>query len=253
MEPTTTDPTPDAGAAEAAQPESVEQQAAATEPAEQPTTTEDAQAETPADEGDAGDDNLAWLQKKGIDPTDPEAVAKVAKMYRDAEKAMHDSTKKASELERALSGGEQSTPTSQLDIPQEWLEHPVLGQIVERLGELEAGQTQVSTVQAVNSFFTSNPEAKQFEKQMASIVTDNPAIGQLVKSGYLSYDQLLAMAKGSDSGRDDKLRTEGGREALQTVADKQQGRSLVGSATKSEFSKDTKRDDDFLSGFNKPF
>lgn len=223
-EPITTDAPVETGAVEAAQPVEPEQQTAAVEPTE---------PQTEPVAGPSPDDNLEWLKNKGVDPTDPEAVAKVAKMYRDAEKAMHQSTTKASELEQKLVGDVQTQPIDAAN-----------PDLVQQLaGEIQA----LKTAQNVNSFFASNPEAKALESKMTEMVTERPELGELVKSGYLSLNDLHAMAKASTPGLDDQLKAEGGREALQTVAAKQQAKAVHGAATSSELTPNTP-EDAFLTG-----
>jgi hypothetical protein len=107
---------------------------------------------------------------------------------------------------------------------------------------LNAKVQALEMAQNVNTFWATNPDAKAYEPKMAEIVTENPTIGALVKSGYLSVQDLYAMAKGADTSRDATLKTEGGREALQKVADKQQGRAVQGQATSSAFGDESKKD-----------
>lgn len=165
------------------------------------------------------DDNLAWLQQnKGIDPTTPEGAAQLAKMYREAEKRMHDSTAEKAKLQTAL---EQPTDVQ----TDEFVTDPTAAL---------AAQVQALTLKStVQDFWSSNPDAKQYEAKMTEIVTTNPNIGELVKNQYLSLDQLYAMAKGSDPSRETALKQEGGKEALKTVADRQQAKAITGSATSS--------------------
>lgn len=241
MDPTTTtdDPImPIEDGAEPAQPTSEDQSTAANEPQPTTTPTDAPDAEPPAESTDSQDDNLEWLQKKGIDPTSPEAISKVAEMYRNAEKAMHESTSKASELEKTLSGGlqeqiDQAKTDGNLDVVQ----------------ELAAEIQNLKLQQNVNSFFNSQPEAKELEAKMTEIVNERPEIGNLVKSGYLSLGDLYNLAKASDPSREQQLKADGGREALQKVADKQQGRSVPGVATTSATADDN-TSDPFLKAFS---
>lgn len=193
---------------------------------------------------DGGDDNLSWLTKKGIDPSEPEAMAKVAKMYRDAEKQMHASTAKASELQKALGGDQVPPATAALDIPEEILNHPVMGKLVEEVQQLRAGQTNLNMTTRVNDFFSNNPEAKALESDMAKIVTDNPVIGELVKGGHMAVDALYDMARGRNM---DAIKKQGGKEALEQLADKQQAKAPRGRATTKAVNT---ADDPFLAGFS---
>ena len=244
MEQTTTEKLEDvAGAVENdAQPAQQEQPSAVEEPTSPSQTNEPENAEAPTE------DNLAWLEKKGIDPGSPEALAKVAEMYRNAEKAMHQSTTKASELEKALTSGETVQPDYS-GIPTEVLEHPFVQTLVDRLDRVEQTTSTLTLEQQVGSFFATNPDAKALEAKMAEIVTTRPEIGQLVRNGYLNLKDVYSMAA-AESGSIEDAKAEGGREALQQVASKQQARAVVGSATNSGVSP-ANPEDDFLKGFNR--
>lgn len=242
MEETTTDKLEQSPGAQEAQPEQPEQPSAVEQPASQEQNNEPTEEQAPQE------DNLSWLEKKGIDPTSPEALAKVAEMYRNAEKAMHQSTTKASELEKALTTGEAIQPDYS-GIPTEVLEHPFVQTLVDRLDRVEQTTSTLTLEQQIGSFFATNPEAKALEAKMASIVTDRPEIGQLVRSGYLNLKDVYSMAA-TESGAIETAKAEGGREALQQVASKQQARAVVGTATSPEVSPATS-DDDFLKGFNR--
>lgn len=229
----------DLGDVETSQPSTVVEptDAAATSP--EPTTTETTTTEPEA--APATDDNSEWLKNKGIDPTSPEAVAKLAEMARNAEKRMHEATQP--KLNEAL--------TNPVD---ESLSNPLIEQ-PDVVSELTGRLAAIETERNVERFFAANGNTEQaaerraLEPQMAQIVTDNPAINQMVKAGYMSYDQLFALAKGSDPTYGSKLKQDGGREALQTVATKQQGRAVQGVATTSAVSGDS-QPDAFLDGFN---
>jgi hypothetical protein len=212
-ESTTTNEPVDTGVQET-QPADTDTQAAENQPAE-PTTTDDSQeAATPVD------DNLAWLQNKGIDPQSPEALAKVAEMYRNAEKLMHESTAKKTELQAELQPSQeemdqyQDDPTAQLNARLQAI-------------EMERG---------VERFFNSNPDAKQYEDKMVEMVNTDPKLKILVNNGYLNVENLYQMAKGADSSREQALKSDGGREALQKVADKQQARAVTPAASSSQMS-----------------
>jgi hypothetical protein len=213
-ESTTTNEPTDTGVQET-QPAEVDTQAAENQPAE-PTESTDSQEAVPVT-----DDNLAWLQNKGIDPQSPEALGKVAEMYRNAEKAMHASTQEKAQLQTALEQPAENPGTDYQDDPVSAL----------------TAQVQALTMKStVNDFFNANPEAKQYEADMASIVNNDPTMAALVKGGYFPIDKLYQLARGADPNREATLKSEGGREALQKVADKQQAKAVPGNATSSAMS-----------------
>lgn len=204
----------------------------------EPTTTE--ATETP--EAPAADDNAEWLQNKGIDPTDPNAIAKMAEMVRNAEKRMHEATAKQSKLNEALA--QPIAPQDQLIESTD----PVVSTLQARIDAIELERN-------VTNFFNGDgnaelaAERKALEPSMTQVIVDNPAIGQMVKNGLMTYDQLAALAKGSDPAYGTKLKQDGGREALEQVATRQQARAVSGVATTSAVSGDTPSDP-FLDGFN---
>lgn len=201
----------------------------------EPTTTEP--TETPeATDTPIADENVQWLQNKGIDPSDPDAVAKLAQMARNAEKAMHEA--KQPKLNDALTEQPSDIPSddAQPVVTDPRIDAIILERNVEKFFSA-GGDAELAT------------ERKALEPAMTQIVTENPAIGQMVKGGYMTYEQLAALAKGSDPGYGAKLKQDGGREALETVANRQQGRAVSGVATTSAVSGDTPSDP-FLDGFN---
>lgn len=218
------------GAADtAAQPDTTDDMGAANEPTE-PTNTAEAEESAEATEEPSTDENLEWLKNKGIDPTSPEAITELAKMARNAEKKMHESTAKASELQKELSSPQQAANDNPNDA-------------------LAAEVQSLKMAYAVKDFFDGNPDAKALEQKMASMVTDRPEIGQLVRAGYLSVSDLYHLAKGGDPALEAEAKTQGGKEALEQLAKKQQAKALTGSATTSELS-DTTKEDPFLKAFD---
>lgn len=214
-ESTTTPAADDTGVEASTQPvETSEPQAAENQPAE-PTTTDSQEAATPVD------DNLKWLQEnKGIDPSSPEALAKLADMYRNAETQLR-STRNDAKLQDAL---------TQPDQPAEDFG------TVDPNAQLAAEVQALKTERAVERFFTQNPDAKAYEATMAEMVVNDPNLNYLVNNNVLSVSQLYQMAKGADQSREAQIKSEGGREALQKVADKQQAKAVPGSATSSQMS-----------------
>lgn len=162
-------------------------------PAQEEDSSEtDAQAPAETSEASA-DDVEEWAKKKGLPLEDPK---KLAAMYRDAEKKMHQATEKARELETAATS-----------------------QTLDYTGDpnIDALNQQVNTLLIQNSvrdFFQANPEAREYESKMAEIVTQRPHL-----KGDL--DALYALAK-TDPNRESELKNAGGREALTNLAQKQQ-------------------------------
>lgn len=187
--------------AEDAQPEAVVETAVET------TETSEVQEPTEAtgDEPSQEDELESWAANKGLQ-LDSDNARKIAQMARNAERAMHEKAKKASELEKNLTSG----------IDEEAEE---LG-----LGDDERVMVRKLTVkQTVRDFFDENPNAKEYEKQM---------IETLAKKPYLANDleALYAVAKVSDTGREETLKTEGAKKALTELAQKQRAVAPTGAA-----------------------
>ena len=210
---------------------------ATTEPAETgvdtAVTTEDPQLPTTNQDEPSEDDNLSWVKTKGVDPSDPEAVSKLAEMYRNAEKAMHESNAKASELQKSLTNVPE-TPQG-VTVPEELENIPFIKELAEEVNALKESNSKIAVANSVSQYFESNPDAKQYEAKMTEIVSTRPEIGQAVKLGVLSFDDLYAMALSSKDVIADAKQA-GGKEALETVRQKQQARSVQGQATTSALS-----------------
>ena len=155
-------------------------------------STEETQESPQQEESQAdGDDVQAWAEKKGLPLDDP---IKLAKMYRDAEKRMHEAT---------------------TQVPKTPVEPP---QLMEPSGDanydalIERQNVQEQRVY-VRDWFDANPDMKEHRDDLARIASERPWLTNLddVRAHYLaSPDKLKSM------------KTEGGREALTNLAQKQQ-------------------------------
>lgn len=163
--------------------------------------------EAPAEESTEAqaDDVEEWAKKKGLPLDDP---VKLAKMYRDAEKRMHDATERQRELETA----------SVAQVPLDYTGDPSYDSLAQNVNTLLVQNK-------VRDFFSDNPEARQFESKMAEIVTQRPHLQN-------DLDALYALAR-SDPSREAELKQAGGREALTNLAQKQQNVPPAAGATNS--------------------
>lgn len=198
QEQTTTEPVvQEAEGVQETQPE-VEQ----TETAES-NVTEDSSPTEPSE----SDDLSKWAESKGINLEDPESVQKLAKSYREAEKKLHETTQTKSELEKQLvpsDGVPQYTADGNLDV----------------YSEVQNVKTQLN----LQNFYMENPEARSYDEKMAQIAIEKPELGLYAKNSG-DFSVLLAMAKQGDERR------EGGREALERLADKQRAAVASPAAT----------------------
>jgi len=190
----------------------------AQESAEAESTPENNSQETNTNQEPASVDNSAveWLKKKGVDPTSPEAIEKVADMARNAEKAMHEKAQKASELEKTVQISAEEVPmdATPADIDSA------------RVRNIELKQQLIDWRQ-------SNPDKRDYEAQMTEVLNEDPNIKALVREGYISIDKLFAMTKGMDSGREETVKSQAKKETLQELAQKQQAAVPAGNAVAS--------------------
>lgn len=171
-------------------------------------------------------DNLEWLKSKGIDPSSQEAVEAIAEKWRNAEREMHNKlqSKPKDKLEETVSGDTQQQIAD-----------------AEASGQYDAGQIALARVQAmelaqsVNSFWATNPDAKQHEAEMVSLINERPEVGNAVRSGVLSIGDLYAMVRGSGQSLQ-QAQAQGGQQALQQLANKQTATAVQGAATTSAMS-----------------
>jgi hypothetical protein len=184
-----------------------------TEPVEAVTTSEEPTQEAPQEEepeAEVSDNStVEWLKKKGIDPSSPEAIEKVADMARNAEKAMHSKAQKASELEKAIDSG----------ILQEAADTGFDSDDKLKLVRME-------TRMNVRDFFDGNPDAKQFETAMIQELTNKPHLAGDLESLYAN-----AVVKSGKS-----LKSQGKREALESLAHTQTAAVPKGNAVTGAFS-----------------
>lgn len=169
--------------------EPVTSQSESAEAAPEPEKESEAQATA-----EPTDDVESWAKEKGLPLDDP---VKLAKMYRDAEKKMHEATSKARELETATVA----------QAPLEYTGNP----------DVDSLTAQVNTLlikNNVNDFFSNNPQAREYESKMAEIVTQRPHLQN-------DLDALYALAR-TDPSREAQIKQDGGREALTNLAQKQQ-------------------------------
>lgn len=81
-----------------------------------------------------------------------------------------------------------------------------------------------------SAWIRNNPEKARYEGAMGKILVDDPNKRLMLADGYLNYDDLYAMAKGStdDSAT---VKSQGAQDALRSLAAKQQAAAPAGNAT----------------------
>lgn len=191
------------------EPEENEEEATAVESTDEPEEQTAKETSEPSDE----DEQLQkFAEAKGLE-LDSDNAKKAAKMAMNAEKLMHNKANKASELERTMSGMSDESAEQQAQ---------ATGQNPEVLKRLQRMEVKDS----IRDFWEANPEARQYESEMAKLAVDSGLYGSpeaILKASY-------AMARSGDT---DALKSQGKKEALQSLAHKQQAAVPRGDAVTS--------------------
>jgi len=210
--------------------------------AESEVSTESKQEETQT--GDAIDEFLA---KKGVDPSDPQAVRKIAEMYQNVEKGFYQKSQEKAKLERELANAQpaQSTPDMQA------------------LSEVRALKTQMDVEKwKQDKKLTPETEQKMMDWFSQPIVNNgkqvldangNPIVrGYLFTNGLISLDDVYNFVGGNvNTELEDKkqnLTEELRNEVRKEMSARQAAKSTKqGSTDSMQFDKPAE-EDPFLSG-----
>lgn len=117
---------------------------------------------------------------------------------------------KASEMEKTMT---EMSDESAEQVAQSTGQDP---EVLKRIQRMEVKQS-------INDFWSNNPDARQYEQQMAKIATESGLFGTpeaILKASY-------AIARSSDT---DSIKSQGKREALESLAHKQQAAVPSGNA-----------------------
>lgn len=189
---------------------------------------------TEEDSSSSQDDGLAKFAKsQGFDPDNlTEGESKALKLAHENQKAARTSMqKKSEELNKAVDSV--NTPTTE--------ELDELDPTDARMASLEAKHARLEQKQRADDFYTQNPEARDFDKEMAEIVTEEINKYSDKEQGRMAgrflardLDRLLVLAKarkGNNSA--DAAREEGARQERENLRKKQEGSADTASATQS--------------------
>lgn len=220
------------------------EQSASQEQATESTEVSDSTKETETQTGDAIDEFLA---KKGIDPSKPEDVRKLADMYQNAEKGFYQKSQEKAKLERELANAQpaQSTPDMQA------------------LSEVRALKTE----RAVEKWkqeknLTPETEQKMMDWFAQPIIKDgqpvldangNPIIkGYLYANGLISLDDVYNFVGGNVPQSEEKrqaITEELRNEVKKEMSARQAAKSTnQGSTDSMQFGNPDEKSDPFLDG-----
>lgn len=191
--------------------EALPEQTEKTEAVEQTTETQE-QPESGAEKAlpDNDEQLKKFAQSHGLELDSPSAI-KAAKMAMDNQAEFQRNRQKATELEKTMS-------TMSDESAQQVAE--ATGQDPEVLKRLQRMEVKDS----IRDFWDQNPEARKYEKEMAKIATESGLYGSadaILKAAY-------AIAVANNQGA---VKSQGKREALESLAHKQQAAVPTGSAT----------------------
>ena len=223
---------------------------------EQPTSQEEAteskEDSTNANEPKTGDEIEEFLAKKGIKLDDPDALRKVADMYRNVEKDYGKKSQEKAKLERQLE------ELNALSIPAVPSVDPM-----ERIQALEQQLNADRQLAAAKEWKAAKNLSPEVEEKMVDFLkqplvsngvpqTDNngnPLTKYfLVQAGALSLDDVFN-AVGGDSLKADAIKEELKTAVANEIAAKQNAKSPTALATDStQFAQPKEAEDDFVAG-----
>lgn len=244
----------DASDVEAVANDSTEEQAenndgSAVEVTNEQTDSQEEDIEEPAvtetQTGDAIDDFLA---KKGIDRNDPDALRKVADMYRNSEKGFYSKSQEAAQLQRQLAQQRVPQPQAQTDAGQQ------------ALNEMRSMRIEMDTKEWKSKHNLSPEDEQKMVEYVSSPLTDrqgnvvyDPVTGMpltkglLVNNGAMSLDDVYRLA-GCGVQKVDNLKENLRKEVEKEMAARQAAKRPSAKATDSTQFGKAQEDDPFLSG-----
>lgn len=222
---------------------------------EQPTSenqaTDSKADSTNANESQTGDEILEFLAKKGVKADDPDALRKVAEMYRNVEKDYGKKSQEKAQLERQLeklNAQQMPTPSADPLARVQALERQMAAdRQLAAVKEWKAAKNLSPEVEAKMVDFLSQPLEANGVKQTDNY--GNPLTKMfLVQAGALSYDDVFR-AVGGDSFKADAIKQELKTAVANEIAAKQNAKSPSSLATNStQFAQPKTADDEFVEG-----
>lgn len=224
------------------------------QPTSQDKTTESAEDSTEnANESQTGDEIEEFLAKKGVKLSDPDALRKVAEMYRNVEKDYGKKSQEKAQLERQIEqlNAEASAKAAYETDP------------IARIQNLENQLAADRQLQATKEWKAAKNLTPEVEEKMVNFLkeplvsngipqTDNQGNPLskyfLVQTGALSLDDVYR-AVGGDSLKADAIKEELKTAVANEIAAKQTAKSPASLSTNStQFAKPKTAEDEFLEG-----
>ena len=211
---------------------------------EQTDSKSEATEEPAAPTAKTGDAIDEFLAKKGINPSDPDAVRKIADMYRNSEKGFYNKAQEAAQLSRQL---------AQARVPE-------LRPDQEALSEVRSMRTEMEVEKWKNEHnLTPEDEAKMIEFIQTPLYDSrgqmqvNPATGEpltkglLVLNGAITLDDVYKLS-GAGKVEVENLKQNLRNEVLKEMEARQAAKRPAANATDSTQFGKAEQDDPFMSG-----
>lgn len=211
---------------------------------EQTDSQEEANEEPAVTDTQTGDAIDEFLAKKGIDRNDPDALRKVADMYRNSEKGFYSKSQEAAQLQRQLA--QQRVPQVQPD--------------QQALNEVRSMRIEMDTKEWKAQHNLSPEDEQKMVEYVSAPLTDrqgnviyDPVTGVpltkglLVNNGAMSLDDVYRLA-GCGVQKVDNLKQNLRQEVEKEMAARQAAKRPSAKATDSTQFGKAQEDDPFLSG-----
>lgn len=211
---------------------------------EQTDSQEEAIEEPAVTDTQTGDAIDEFLAKKGIDRNDPDALRKVADMYRNSEKGFYSKSQEAAQLQRQLA--QQQVSQSQPD--QQALNEVRSMRIEMDTKEWKAQHNLSAEDEQKMVEYVSAPLTDRQGNVIYDLVTGVPLTkGLLVNNGAMSLDDVYRLA-GCGVQKVDNLKQNLRQEVEKEMAARQAAKRPSAKATDSTQFGKAQEDDPFLSG-----
>ena len=208
---------------------------------EEEATVEPAVADTTTQTGDAIDEFLA---KKGIDKSDPEALRKVADMYRNSEKGFYSKSQEAAQLQRQLA----QARVNNVEPDQQALNEVRSMRIEMDTKEWKSKHNLSAEDEQKMIEFVTQPLTDRQGNIVYDPVTGQPLTkGLLVNNGAMSLDDVYRLA-GCGVQKVDNLKASLRKEVENEMVARQAAKRPSSNATNSTQFGKADSDDPFLSG-----
>lgn len=211
---------------------------------EQTDSQEQANDEPAVTETQTGDAIDEFLAKKGISKDDPDALRKVADMYRNSEKGFYTKSQQAAQLQRQL---------AQQRIPQVQPDQQALNEVRSMRIEMDTKEWMSKHNLSAEDEqkmvdFVSQPLTDRQGNVVYDPVTGVPLTkGLLVNNGAMSLDDVYRLA-GCGVQKVDNLKQDLRQEVEKEMAARQAAKRPSANATDSTKFNKAQEDDPFLSG-----